>query len=90
LTCSAGWPFTIKFDLPGIQGAVILGIHGIGVRAPQAAEVADATIGFAKERHKPNGIIFIIGILSNILAWGLLLKNTVLSGNTISVAGVVP
>jgi len=32
---------------PGAQGAVITGIQGIGVSAPIAAAVAEATVGFA-------------------------------------------
>jgi hypothetical protein len=32
---------------PGLHGAVITGIHGIGVRTPIAAAVAEATCGFA-------------------------------------------
>jgi hypothetical protein len=35
------------FTCPGgAQGAVITGTHGIGVKTPIAAEVAEATVGF--------------------------------------------
>jgi hypothetical protein len=47
---------------PGTQGAIVIGIHGMGVKTPNAAAVAAATMGFAGELQTPNGIIFTIGI----------------------------
>jgi hypothetical protein len=41
------------------------------VSTPIAAEVAEATVGFAIDWHMPNGIIFIIGAKSIILALNL-------------------
>jgi len=32
---------------PGTHGAAVTGMQGIGVKTPNAAAVADATIGFA-------------------------------------------
>ena len=46
---------------PGVHGATVAGIHGIGVSTPKAAAVAEATTGLANELHMPNGKIFIMG-----------------------------
>lgn len=42
---------------PGIQGAVVTGMQGIGVKTPNAAAVAEATVGFAGDEHMPKGRI---------------------------------
>jgi hypothetical protein len=52
---------SITVGAPATQGAGVFGIHGIGVRAPIAAEVAAATAGFPRHVHIPKGIIFTIG-----------------------------
>ena len=44
---SAGMFANITVAAPGAQGAVVLGMQGIGVRTPRAAAVAAATWGFA-------------------------------------------
>src|SRR3546814_4512167 len=36
---------------PGTHGDVVAGMQGIGVSTPIAAEVAEATVGFASEVH---------------------------------------
>jgi hypothetical protein len=36
---------------PGVQGAGVLGMHGMGVSVPMAAAVADATVGLATCRR---------------------------------------
>ena len=46
---------------PGVQGAGITGIQGIGVITPIAAAVAEATVGFASEEHMPKGGILAMG-----------------------------
>ncbi len=46
---------------PGTQGEAVTGIHGIGVNTPDAAAVADATVGFDGVMHMPNGMMFTIG-----------------------------
>lgn len=46
---------------PGAQGAGITGIQGIGVKTPNAAAVAAATVGFAMEEHIPKGSILTMG-----------------------------
>jgi hypothetical protein len=70
------------FALPGTQGPAVLGTHGIGVRTPSAAAVADATVGFASEVHMPNGGMFTIGLLSMIVAAGAGVKTFVLDVTT--------
>ena len=56
---------------PGIHGAVVTGIHGIGVSTPIAAAVAAATVGFEGEVHMPKGVIFTNGLLSMIFTIGM-------------------
>lgn len=46
---------------PGTQGAEVTGTQGIGVNAPNAAAVALATVGLAKELHIANGAMLTIG-----------------------------
>jgi hypothetical protein len=74
---------------PGTHGAGIVGVHGCGVRTPQAAAVADATAGFAILLHMPNGGILDMGLLSMIVAIGWVVM-TFFSGNTINVDGAAP
>jgi hypothetical protein len=58
----AGWLPTIVFIAPGIQGAEVTGIHGMGVSTPIAAAVAAATWGLAMDMHMPKGAMFTIGL----------------------------
>ncbi|GHS91511.1 hypothetical protein AGMMS49949_02040 [Alphaproteobacteria bacterium] len=46
----------------GIQGAVVTGTQGMGVKTPAAATVAARTAGFAMFWHIAKGIIFSIGM----------------------------
>ncbi len=76
---------------PGAHGAGITGIQGIGVNTPIAAAVADATVGFAIDRHIPKGGIFTIGLLSMIFPMARLLFNFGRNGSTTeNVDGVIP
>jgi hypothetical protein len=59
---SAGIFATHSVGEPGVQGAKIFGVHGIGVNTPRAADVAEATEGFATELHIPKGMMFTIGM----------------------------
>jgi hypothetical protein len=68
LSSSIGLPFTCTVGTPGTQGADVTGTHGIGVRTPRAADVADATVGLARLEHIPNGLMFAIGMWSMIVA----------------------
>lgn len=74
---------------PGLQGAGITGRHGIGVKAPIAAEVAAATCGFASDWHMAKGGMFTFGILSIMLAAGAPAV-TLFFGKTDSAEGAIP
>lgn len=52
-------------------------MQGMGVRTPSAAEVAAATCGLDSDMHTPNGGMFIIGLLSMIVAIGIFAAVTV-------------
>ena len=84
-----GAPPTITRD-DEIHGAGVTGTQGMGVSTPSAAAVADATTGLAMERHKPNGAILTIGLLSIMLPTGGPWPNTRFTGRTFSGAGVSP
>lgn len=75
---------------PGAQGAVVTGMQGIGVSTPSAAEVAAATCGFETVVHIAKDGILTIGLLSMIVAAGILDVVTMSSGSTLSVDGAVP
>jgi hypothetical protein len=68
----------------------MLGIHGIGVKTPSAAEVAEATVGFAKLLHIPKDIMFTNGLLSIMVAIGCEDTFTILVGSTVNGDGIVP
>ena len=55
-----------------------------------AAAVAEATVGFAKEEHMPKGMIFFIGTLSMMVAAGMLEVRTLFSGVTTRLEGAAP
>jgi hypothetical protein len=75
---------------PGLHGAVITGMHGIGVRTPIAAAVAEATCGLAIDWNMPKGMIFTIGAKSMMLAMSML-PHLGRSGTiTFSVEGAIP
>jgi hypothetical protein len=46
---------------PGVHGATTTGMHGMGVKTPNAAAVAAATEGFAGLIHAPKGMMFTMG-----------------------------
>jgi hypothetical protein len=82
--------FAIKtVGAPGAHGAGMTGTHGIGVRAPKAAAVADATAGFASDEHIPNGMMFTSGLLSMMFASGVAVCVR-LTGSTTSELGAAP
>ena len=63
--------FAIKtVGAPTIHGEAVAGTHGIGVRTPLAAAVADATVGFVGAEHVPKVGMFTIGLWSIMLAAG--------------------
>lgn len=75
---------------PGLQGAVITGMQGIGVSTPIAADVAEATCGFANDWHMPNGMMFTIGAKSVMLAISILPHLGRNGTITFSVEGAMP
>ena len=85
---SAGFPPIITVGEPVAQGAVHAGTQGIGVSTPDAAAVADATVGFAIELHIPN-VIGNFGI-SMMVAAIILEHNTVVCEVASSGAANVP
>ena len=76
--------------VPGVQGAGVTGMQGIGVKTPSAAAVAAITAGLEGELHIPNGRIFNNGMWSMMVAAGMLLVKTRLVGNTTSELGAAP
>jgi len=66
----AGMLPNITVGEPGVHGAGMTGTQGIGVSTPIAAAVAEATVGFARDVHTPNGRILTIGTLSIMFAAG--------------------
>ena len=89
LLISAG--MFITFTCPGgAQGAVITGTQGIGVSTPQAAAVAEATVGLAIDVHMPKGSMLDMGAMSMMFAISIFphlgRKGTV----TISDDGAIP
>src|SRR5579863_5840096 len=75
---------------PGTQGAGVAGMQGMGVSTPSAAAVAAATVGFATDMHIPNGMMFTMGMWSMMLASGISLVITRLTGSTTSELGAIP
>ncbi len=75
---------------PTIHGATVTGMQGIGVRTPNAAAVAAATIGLDGVMHNPKGKILTKGAKSIILAAGTLLVIARFIGKTFIVDGAKP
>jgi hypothetical protein len=86
---SAGMLATSTVGDPGAHGAAVTGVQGIGVSAPRAAAVAEATAGLAMELHIPNGAILTNGLLSIILAIGMAVIVRLI-GSTLSMPGARP
>lgn len=86
---NAGIPPSMTVADPGAQGATVLGMHGIGVNTPNAAAVADATVGLARDMHTPNVGMFTSGLLSMMFAAGVPII-VLLVGSTLSALGAAP
>ena len=84
----AGCPPIMQVAEPGTQGAVT-GTHGIGVNTPNAAAVAEATVGLAIDMHIPNVGMFVIGTQSIIVAAGAPAM-VLLVGSTTRAEGATP
>lgn len=65
-------------------------MQGIGVSTPEAAAVAEATVGLASDMHMPNGMMFTIGMWSLMLAPGGPSTFTRLTGSTTRLDGAIP
>lgn len=85
---NAGFPQTSTVGEPGVHGAAHAGTHGIGVRTPNAAAVAAATVGLAGLLHIPK-VMGGFGI-SMIVPTGKFIPTTVLCDVTVSGAGAAP
>src|ERR1700722_13226900 len=77
-------------DAPGVHGAAVAGMHGIGVNVPIAAAVAAATCGFAGLWHIPKGAMFTIGLKSMIVAADCWSPSDMMTGRTVRLDGDVP
>lgn len=84
-----GIPATRTVGEPGIHGAVVTGMQGMGVSTPIAAAVAAATVGFEGEMHIEKGRILTKGLLSMILAIGIAVL-TLFKGRTVNELGDTP
>jgi hypothetical protein len=88
---NAGKLLIFTFIAPGFHGPMGTGMQGMGVSTPNAAAVADATMGFAREEHMPNGKILTNGTKSMMVAANILLAMTgVPLGITIKELGATP
>src|SRR5260370_39060206 len=71
LTLFKAGTFAIKtVGEPGVHGATVTGMQGIGVKTPGAASVAEATSGLAISMHIPNDIRLTKGSATMIFAPG--------------------
>ena len=86
----AGKPPFVTVGEPGVHGATVAGMQGMGVRTPNAAAVAAATVGFAGDIHIPNGMIFAMGAKSMIVAAGITEVEVVGADVATSVLGATP
>lgn len=62
----------------------------MGVSTPIAADVAEATVGFDSDWHMPKGIMLVMGMMSIIVAIGILPHIGRIGTTTISVDGAMP
>jgi hypothetical protein len=85
---SAGIPPIMQVAEPGTHGAVT-GMHGMGVRTPNAAAVAAATVGLAIDMHMPKGGMFTMGAQSMMVAAGAP-AIVLFMGSTFKVEGAMP
>ncbi len=80
--------FAINFvGAPGTHGAAITGVHGAGVKNTGGGLLV---AGLTTELHIPKGRILTKGLLSMILAAGILAARTLLTGRTIKAHGATP
>jgi D-serine deaminase-like pyridoxal phosphate-dependent protein len=75
---------------PGVQGATVLGMQGMGVSTRSAAAVAVATTGLAGDMHMPKGLMLTMGWKSMTFAATCLPHWARLTGRTCSTEGAAP
>ena len=75
---------------PGAHGAAITGMQGMGVSTPMAADVAEATVGFANDWHMPNGAMLTMGLLSMMLPIAIFIHLGRMGSMTEKVPGAIP
>jgi len=90
LLLSAGMLPSNTVGAPGTQGAMVMGMQGMGTNTPSAAAVAAATMGLAIDWHMPKGMTLAMGLLSMMLAAGGPPAITMLTGMTIREPGATP
>jgi hypothetical protein len=86
----AGTSPYITVGAPGTHGVVVAGTHGIGVKTPSAADVAEITSGLVTLLHMPKGAMFSMGAKSMIVAAGIFEQLTPVTGKTVSVDVAAP
>ena len=67
-----------------------MGMHGMGVSTPMAADVAAATCGLAIDWHMPKGIMLTMGLLSMIFPTAIFINFGRIGSNTENVDGAIP
>src|SRR4051812_3343595 len=87
---SAGTLPSSVFGAAGIHGPATVGMHGIGVSTPSAAEVADATVGLDRLLHMANGGMLVAGAMSEITPAGRPSTITFEDADGMKVAGAAP
>lgn len=85
-----GVPPISTLGLIGVHVPAITGMQGCGVNTPNAAAVAAATIGLARELHIANDVILTIGITSRIVPAGFDVPSTVGAEVALNVPGALP
>ena len=90
LLINAGRCDTLTIGEPGAHGAAITGMHGIGVRTPHAAAVAEATVGFDIDWHMPKGRILLMGAKSMMFAANMFPTRGRVGSKTMRVPGAIP
>jgi len=85
----AGMLPILQVAAPGVQGEVVTGMQGMGVKTPRAAAVAEATVGLAIDMHIPKGGMFVMGTWSIMFAAGEVAL-TLFTGKTLRAEGAIP
>ncbi len=79
----AGCPPMITLGAGFSQGPAGTGMQGMGVSTPNAAAVAEATVGLARLLHVPKGGMLSIGAISVIAPAGRPLMTTLGTGRAL-------